>query len=168
MSNTEPSNYVVFEWLVQPPPIITSRPCISTTEKLRLRFELHGLWNPEGPCEFLLFTVHFKSLGEFPPPPAIPLPRPYDSVRSNGYTLISYEEVHAGHGFVSFSDIMVGPVFPGPYQFQVVATKSGVHKLLPTRGCNLSFPIYFQSREVTEYLDEMFTNALYAMNLTLP
>lgn len=145
---------MVFEWLVQPPPIIPSY-CSSYSEQLLLRFKLHGPWYPEGPYEFLLFTVHFKPLGQFPPQPAIPLPWPYDSVRANGFTFIPYDAVYAGHNLVSFSDIIIGPVFPGHYQFEVsafIVTLNGVNKLLP--GYILSHPIHIQSCE-EEHTDVM-------------
>jgi hypothetical protein len=91
MSNTAPSTYVVFEWLVNPPSTITSHSLSKLL--LTLRYRLHGPWNPEALFESLLFTIRFKPLGQFPPQPAIQLGWPYDTVWANDSAIIHYDDV---------------------------------------------------------------------------
>ena len=50
---------------------------------------------------------------------------------------IPYDAVPAGHDLVSFNDIVIGPEFPGLYQFQIsafIVTEYGVVKSLPVGG----------------------------------
>ena len=162
MLNTALTTYVEFEWLVQPPPTI---PCwrLSASDKVLLRFKIHGPWNPENQYEWLLFTVHFIPLGQFLPHPAVPLPQPHDEVEANGFTFIPHNKVRAGHDLVSFSDIIVDPGFPGFYQFQIsafIATQNKVRKQL--LGYILSHPVHIQTSQ-----DEV-TNAIQLYELPLP
>ena len=148
MSNTALTKYVEFEWIKQPRPAI---PCYQVTTVapggalMSLRFKLHGPWDPEG-LEWLMITLFFVPLGEFLAQPLFPLRPPYSAVKANSYTLIPYNEVHAGRDSVSFEDLTFSLGFPGLYRFQVsafIATETKVRKRL--LGHTFSRPFRIQT-----------------------